>query len=149
MDFLGGKSKTYVNKFNAEDQKNGSFCTMPVKFTFESGAARVNFERTLKSQCGLNAKMSLPPVLRQEMQAFTTALKKKYPGKVITVRTDKRSQTFRGLMKNDKEKSWTECPEVHKISPSIMLPGYKPSEIDLEETMSPTQIIIDPPSQQI
>jgi hypothetical protein len=150
MDFLGNKSKKFENKFNIEDPRNNTFCTMPVKFTFDSGAARINFERTIKATCGLSAKMSLPPVIRKEMTAFTKALKQRYPEKIITVRTDVKHSIFRALMKNDKDKSWTNCREVHVIRPEIMQPGYNTKPVVLEPLVSrpddeesPSQMIVD------
>jgi hypothetical protein len=129
MEFLGNKSRKYINKFDVNDDRNNTFCTLPVKFTFDSGAARVNFERTVKTQCGLGAKISLPPVIRAEMRSFHKALRARYPGSIITVRPDVRSQTFVALMKD--ESGWLKLKEVHKINPAIMLPGHVSTEVVL------------------
>jgi hypothetical protein len=131
MEFLGNKSKKFINNFNLTDERNNTFCTLPVKFKFESGAARVNFERTMKTHCGLSAKISLPPVIRNEMKSFHKALRNRYQGKIITVRPDIRSQSFVALMKD--ETGWTKLNETHKINPAIMLPGYAVKEVILPD----------------
>jgi hypothetical protein len=137
MEFLGNKSRKFINKFDQEDDRNNTFCTLPVKFKFDSGAARVNFERTLKTQCGLSAKISLPPLIRSEMKSFQKALKNRYPNTIITVRPDVRSQTFIALAKD--ESGWKKLNEKHRISPAIMLPGYVARDITLPD--------VDPDSQ--
>jgi hypothetical protein len=131
MEFLGNKSKKYINNFNLDDERNNTFCTLPVKFKFESGAARVNFERTMKTHCGLTAKISLPPTIRGEMKAFHKALRNRYQGRIITVRPDIRKQTFVALMKD--ESGWIKLNEVHKINPATMLPGYVVRDVVLPE----------------
>jgi hypothetical protein len=99
--------------------------------------------------------MSLPPVIRQEMTAFTKAMKQRYPDKIITVRTDVRNSVFRAMMKNDKEKTWTKCTETHVIKPEVMQPGYKTKRVVLDpvsglidDADSPSQMIIDESQSQ-
>jgi hypothetical protein len=145
MEFLGNKSRKFINNLNLSDDRNNTFCTLPVKFKFDSGSARVNFERTIKTQCGLSSKISLPPLIRKEMKAFHAALKNRYQGKIITVRPDIRSQSFVALMKE--EHGWIKLDEVHKISPSIMLPGYVVRDIVLPDVADPDSQRMDDNTQ--
>jgi hypothetical protein len=70
VEFLGMSSKKFQNRFDENDPKNGTFCTMPVKLTFEDRVDRINFERTIKSQCNLRSVMSLPKNMRAEAKMF-------------------------------------------------------------------------------
>ena len=44
MEFLGQKSKKFISNPDIDDPRNNSFCSMPIKFDFEDGGARVHFE---------------------------------------------------------------------------------------------------------
>ncbi len=128
VEFLGEKSKLYENRRDKNDPKNGTFCTMPIKLTFEDRQDRINFERTVKSHCGLRAVMSLPKKVRTEQTAFGNALRERYPGMLVMVRVDTRKLLFKGYMKKDGENKWKECKEVYDIPKGILLQGYKAKE---------------------
>jgi hypothetical protein len=61
IEFLGGRSKPYVNNWKSDDPLNNTFNTMPVKVVFEDKQARINFELTLRDYSGLRAVQSYPP----------------------------------------------------------------------------------------
>jgi hypothetical protein len=61
IEFLGGRSKPYVNNRKSDDPLNNTFNTMPVKVIFEEKQARINFELTLRDYSGLRAVQSYPP----------------------------------------------------------------------------------------
>ena len=126
MDFLGTKSIPFVSKRDAADPRNKSFCTMPVKLSFEDRSARINFERTAKSHMGLRAVMSLPQPIRVEQAAFLTALKQRYKDEIITVRPESASLSLIAFRKRDGERGWTRCVETLRLLPGTLLPGYCP-----------------------
>ncbi len=126
MEFLGTKSQPYINKRDAQDPKNKSFCTMPVKLKFEDKSARINFEQTARREMGKRAVMSLPLPIRLEQQAFLTALKKRYSEEIVTVRPDVRSLSLIAFRKRDGDRGWTRCHESLELLPGTLLPGYVP-----------------------
>ena len=128
MEFLGPRSKKFYNRHDAGDNRNGNFCTMPIKIKFDEKESRINFERTIKQNCNLRAVMSLPQPIRTEQSAFLKALRKKYPLKIVTVRPDTRSLEFVAFTKSDGDKQWTRCQETLAIPPNILLGDYNPRE---------------------
>jgi hypothetical protein len=122
LEFLGAKSKKFLKE---GDSRSNTFCTLPVKFKFEDGQARINFEKTLKQHTDLRASMSVPTPIREEMKAFKAALMDRYRGEIVVVRLDTRSAELRAIRKVDKAESWTKCWERFALPHGILLPGYR------------------------
>jgi hypothetical protein len=61
MCFLGQSTKSYANKRDASDPRNGTFYTMPIKLEFPDKSSRMHFERVIREKCKIKAAMSLPP----------------------------------------------------------------------------------------
>jgi hypothetical protein len=145
MDFNGASSKHFRGKTDA-DMRNGSFCTMPIKFRFEDKDARIHFETTIRKHCTLRASMSLPWQIRKEQAAFQRAVKDRYPDEVVTVRVDTLSMCLQAFRKADGEKKWTKCPEMAPLLPGVLLPGYNPrSAFDLP----PAVQVVEPGTDQV
>jgi len=125
LEFLGMSSKKFENRFDKEDPKNGTFCTMPIKVTFEDRTDRINFERTLQSELKLRAVMSLPKNIRQESKVFGDAIRARYPSDIVIVRPDVRNLTLTALRKKHGEKGWITCKEKYEIPRGILLQGYR------------------------
>ena len=121
VDFMGPRSTPYVN---AREGATGSFCSMPVKLSFQDRDTRINFERTVRDSTGLRVIQSLPKPIRDEMAVFRRAMENRYPGKIILARPNKRGLVFSALMKNDGEKRWTDCKETVPIPLDVMLPSF-------------------------
>jgi hypothetical protein len=77
MEFLGQRSKKFINNNNLADPRNNTSTTMPIRFEFASRAGRVNFERTLLDCCGARVVQSYPEPVRKEMAAFRNALQER------------------------------------------------------------------------
>jgi hypothetical protein len=123
MDFIGGKSQKYIKE---GDPKSNTFCTMPVKFRFEDRNARINFEKTLRLNSDLNASISIPKPIREEMKAFKTALQPRYPEEVVAIRLDTLRANLYAVKKRDGERAWSKCGEVLPLPPGILLRDYVP-----------------------
>jgi hypothetical protein len=123
MDFIGASSKPFRGK-TEQDLRNGTFCTMPIKFKFEDRDARIHFETTVRKQCTLKASMSLPRAIRLEQSAFLKAVKPRYPEEVVTVRLDTLNMRLQAFRKEEGQKQWTKCPEWVALLPETLLPGY-------------------------
>jgi hypothetical protein len=132
MEFLGARSRKYINNRDEKDPANGTFSTMPVRLVFSDKDSRLNFERAMRECCGVRAVQSLPEQLRGEMAAFKTALDARYPDMVISVRPDSASCSFLAFKKKDKERKWIQCAEKHKIPHDILLDNYRKKPIVLE-----------------
>jgi hypothetical protein len=126
MDFLGQRSKKYINNRNLNDPKNNTFTTMPIRFEFANRAGRVNFERTMRECCGVRAVQSYPEPIRKEMAAFGSALQERYPEEIIMVRPNTSTLCLVAFKKFDGDARWVDCEETHAIPLGIMLPGYTP-----------------------
>jgi len=121
LDFMGPRSKPYINQ---REGATGSYCSMPVKLSFQDRDSRINFERSVREHAGLRAVQSLPKPIRDEMAVFRKALEDRYPNKIIMTRPNARTLMYVALMKNDGDKQWTDCMETHPIPLGIMLPGF-------------------------
>jgi hypothetical protein len=121
MEFIGEKSKKFIKE---GDARSNTFCTMPVKFKFEDRSSRINFEKTLREQCGLRASISLPKPIRTEMGAFAKAVRTRYPDQVVVARLDTMHRVFYALRKMHGAQSWTKCVERLELPTGILLPDY-------------------------
>jgi hypothetical protein len=129
MEFLGQRSRKFINNSNLEDPRNNTFTTMPIKFEFANKDNRKNFERTLRDSCGSRVSQSFPEPIRQEMAAFRKALQDRYPEEIVMVRPDIPTLRFVAYKKFHGDSRWVDCEEYHAIPLGIMLPGYKPPNV--------------------
>ena len=125
LEFMGQRSKPYVNQ---REGATGSYCSLPVKLTFQDRDSRINFERSMREHAGLRAIQSLPQSIRDEMGVFRRAMEARYPGKIIMARPNARTLEYIAFMKEDGEKKWNECMETHPIPLGVMLPNFVKSE---------------------
>ena len=124
MEFLGQRTKKFINNRKLDDPRNNTFCTLPIKLDFQDRGSRLYFERTIREKCGLPATMSLPKPIRKELSAFNMAVRAAYPGKIIMTRVDISSLRLVAFMKDDGAKSWENCPAFHNILHNILDPSY-------------------------
>jgi len=138
LEFMGQRSKPYVNQ---REGATGSFCSMPVKLSFQDRDSRINFERSVRECTGLRVIQSLPQSIRDEMAVFRRALEERYPGHIIMARPNTKTREYIAFMKVDGEKKWNECAERHPIPVGVMLAGFvKSDRVDLPE-MVPSGIV--------
>ena len=121
VDFLGQASSTYHNKRKADDTKNGTFCTMPVKLRFTDRDSRIFFENTVRSAAGLKATQSFPKQIRAEMKGFLARVQADNPDKIVMIRPDARTLRLNAFVKIEGEKSWTRYHESSPIPLGIMI----------------------------
>ena len=121
VDFLGQASSAYHNRRRADDPKNGTFCTMPVKLRFTDRDSRIYFENTVKNVTGLKATQSFPKQMRTEMQAFMAKVRADNPDRIVMIRPDARTLRLNAFIKFEGEKSWTRYHESSPIPLGIMI----------------------------
>jgi hypothetical protein len=124
IEFLGGRSKNFVNSRDANDPKNNSFTTMPVKVSFSDKESRWNFEQTLRDYTNMRAVQSYPTPIRNEMTVFRSAMLARYPGWLVMTRPDKVTLELVAFKKKDGDAKWQKCQESHPLPLNIMLPTY-------------------------
>jgi hypothetical protein len=129
MEFIGSQSQKFINKHNVNDERNNTFCSMPVKFRFEDRSTRIHFETTIRSHCGLRSQISLPKPIRHEQAAFLRALKARYPDEIVSVRPDIGDMSLRAVRKRHGADGWTRCWEVLRLEPRTLLPNYAPRDV--------------------
>ena len=121
VDFLGQASSAYHNRRRADDPKNGTFCTMPVKLRFTDRDSRIYFENTVKNVTGLKATQSFPKQIRTEMQAFMAKVRADNPDRIVMIRPDARTLRLNAFVKFEGEKLWTRYHESSPIPLGIMI----------------------------
>ena len=130
MEFLGQRTKKFINNRDSSDARNNTFCTLPIKLDFPDRGSRMHFERTFREKCGLRATMSLPTPIRKELSAFNKAVRSAYPDKIVMTRPDIATLSFVAFIKEDGAGSWTKCPATHPIPHNIIDDNYNtPSDI--------------------
>jgi hypothetical protein len=144
MDFVGASSKKFISK-NVNDDKNNTFCTMPIRFKFDDRSTRIHFESSIKSICGLRAAISLPRAIREEQKAFQQAVKSKYPDEIVTIRVDTRNQLLQAYRKLHGQKEWIKCNEYLELLPGTLLPGYNPRQ---NFVLEPEELVAVPALEQ-
>ena len=155
VDFLGQASSAYHNRRRADDAKNGTFCTMPVKLRFSDRDSRIFFENTVRNVADLKATQSFPKQIRAEMKAFMARVQMDNPGKIVMIRPDVRTLRLNAFIKNDGEKSWSRYHESSAIPLGIMLSsvGATPAAAENQTAAAgppPTEEMVSdptPPSQ--
>jgi hypothetical protein len=124
VEFLGQSSSARIDKRDPMNPITSPFCSMPVKLDFPDKNTRIHFERTLRQNCKQKAQMSLPNKIWKYQTAYRTALKEKYPGKVVMVRVDTAAMSLVAHTKDEGDVTWTRCPGDWPLPRGIMLPGF-------------------------
>ena len=126
MEFLGMRTKKFINNRNLDDSRNNSFCTLPIKLDFQDKGSRLHFERTFREKCGLRATMSLPQPIRKELSAFNKAVRSAYPDWIVMTRPDVATLSFIAMVKREGG-SWVKSPATHPIPHNILEGDFSPT----------------------
>ena len=151
VDFLGQASSAFHNKRKADNTRNGTYCTMPVKLRFAERDSRIYFENTVRGATGLKATQSFPKQIRAEMRNFMARVQADNPGKIVMIRPDARTLRLNAFTKIDGEKSWSRYHESSAIPLGIMItsvdvsPPPAPSEGAAAEDTPREHMQTDPP----
>jgi len=145
IDFIGGRSKLFDNRFNPNDTRNGKFCTMPVKVVFPDKNSRINFERTLSDEAGIRASQSYPKQIREQMTLFRKALLDRYDGYLIMTRpANLPALELIAFIKKDGDPKWKKLEETHPLPLNLMLSSYTfPNHIVLPERVDESPLLSD------
>jgi len=145
IDFIGGRTQPFDNRRNPNDNRNGKFCTMPVKVVFPDRNSRINFERTLSDEAGIRASQSYPKQVRHEMTLFRKALLDRYDDHLIMTRpAPLPALELIAFIKKDGEPKWKKLDETHPLPLNLMLSSYtSPNHIVLPERVDESPLLSD------
>ena len=85
MTFFGKSTKSYKNN---KDDKSGSFCTIPVKYTFRNKDTKIRAEAVLRERCKVNCSTTYPVVLRECIKQVVEHVKQSYKDNFVRVTVD-------------------------------------------------------------
>ena len=100
MSFFGNATKSYKNP---KDEKNGSFCTIPVKYSFKDKDTRIRAETVLRERCKVNCSTPYPIILRETIRQVTTEFRNRYSDNFIRVTVDTKNMGLRVARRPPKE----------------------------------------------
>ena len=92
MSFYGRVTKSYKN---SKDPKSGSFCTIPVKYSFKDKDTRMHAENILRDRCKVNCTVPYPAILRECMKQVMDKVKDKYKDNFVRVSIDTNRMGFK------------------------------------------------------
>jgi len=129
LDFIGRASAPYTPRAGPGDEGAAggasqptapSYHSMPVKLVFPDKDSRIYFEQTVKKNCGISAKINLPPTLRKVSSEFGESMRKKYPGMITVVKLEPKKRIFSLITKTHGERSWTKQSDTVVITPALL-----------------------------
>jgi hypothetical protein len=88
LEFLGTTSRKFFNKKNENDDRNNTFCTVPVRFEFKDKEERFQAEKTLRKVCKVSCAVPYPKKLRLMLDACINEGKKKFPNCYIRTKVN-------------------------------------------------------------
>jgi hypothetical protein len=92
VDFFGDTTKTYRNP---KDKKNGSFCTVPVRYEFKDRDIRSKAESVLRKKCNVQCSTPYPAYIRESIRQIVSHVKYYYPDNYVRVNIDTNNMVFR------------------------------------------------------
>jgi hypothetical protein len=92
VDFFGNTTKTYRNP---KDKKNGSFCTIPVRYEFKDRDIRSKAESVLRKKCNIQCSTPYPAYIRESIRQIVDHVKYYYPDNFVRVNVDTTNMLFR------------------------------------------------------
>ena len=85
MSFFGNSTRSYKN---SKDNLSGSFCTIPVKYSFKDRDTRIRAENVLRDRCKVNCSTLYPIILRECIKQVIDDVKKSYKDNYVGVSVD-------------------------------------------------------------
>jgi hypothetical protein len=84
-EIYGTATKTYRHP---SDKLSGAFCTVPVRYDFESKDARVRAEKVLRDKCNVNCAVPYPPMVRETIKQVINHVREEHPSNLVRVTID-------------------------------------------------------------
>jgi hypothetical protein len=100
MELYGNETKTYKHP---SDKLSGAFCTVPVKYEFNSPAIKFKAEKTLRKVCGAQCTTPYPLGVRECIKQIVAVVKNRYPDNFVRVTVDTKNMVFKVARKPPKD----------------------------------------------
>jgi hypothetical protein len=81
----GKSTKLYKNPNDSSDPKNGSYCTVPVRYSFGNRKVRECAETIQREKCKAQCSTPYPPILRACIRKVVKHIKEDFPEDFIKV----------------------------------------------------------------
>jgi hypothetical protein len=121
MQFFGAQTKTYKHP---SDPNSGLYCTIPVKYEFESKDDRIRAETVLRDVCDIHCATPYPPMIRERIKQIITKVKQEHPNNLVKVTVDTNSLVFkaahRASSKGEGKGNWVHYKQPIPIPESAM-----------------------------
>ncbi len=147
LEFLGSGTRTFYNNRDKDDPRNKKFCTVPVRFEFQTKETRIQAEQALRRVCKVSPSVPYPKKIRSMLADTVKRGKDLHPNTFIRTKIDIDQLTIKAMVKvNDK---WTDIKELTQAIPLDSLDRNNPADIaELDSDMEVfTQVIASEVSQ--
>jgi hypothetical protein len=84
-EIYGTATKTYRHP---TDKMSGAYCTVPVRYDFESKDARVRAEKIFRDKCNVNCATPYPIILRETIKQAIANVRDEHPNNLVRVTID-------------------------------------------------------------
>jgi hypothetical protein len=107
MQLYGATTKTYRSP---NDPNSGLYCTVPVRYEFESKDDRVRAEKILRDKCGVSCTTPYPVLVRECIKQIVSNLKPNFNNHAFRVNIDCQNLSFKVATKEkcnkDEVREW-------------------------------------------
>jgi hypothetical protein len=84
-EIYGTATKTYRHP---TDKLSGAYCTVPVRYDFESKDARVRAEKIFRDKCNVNCAVPYPTMVRESIKQVINNVRREHPNNLVRVTID-------------------------------------------------------------
>jgi len=149
MTFFGKATKSYSN---GKDPLSGSFCTVPVKYSFQNKDTRIRAETTLREKCKVNCSTPYPIILRETIRQSVAHIKAQFPDNHVRVNVDTANLGLKISRRPPNCPVWKDYkhpvplpPEVFDVTARSVPVGFKVT--GLPEPDPDPKVLSDPASE--
>jgi hypothetical protein len=133
LEFLGSGTRKFYNNKKADDKRNGTMCTVPVRLDFKNKETRIQAESTLRNICKVSCSTPYPKKLRALLGKAILEGKKVYKESFIRTKIDIDNLSVSASARSGK--TWTHVYGPVPIPLDILDPNtvIPTSEVEEEE----------------
>ena len=117
MTFFGKATKSYSNQ---KDPLSGSFCTIPVKYSFQNKDTRIMAETTLRDKCKVNCSTPYPTILRETIRQTVAHIKGQFPKDQVRVNVDTAKLSLRIARRPQGSSMWKDYKHPIPLPPEVL-----------------------------
>jgi len=115
VTLFGKQTKAFRNNGKADDPRNGTFFTIPLRYEFKDKDQRIAAETVLRERCKVECTTPYPTILRHCIRQVVTHVRNVYPEDYVKVQVDPTNFCLK-VSRRSKKDGW------FKYDDSIPLP---------------------------